>query len=154
MKISQKGTLWIFYFINDTPRAHRRPPPAKREREREAAPLRCTTVQKNGHHSVNFGPILAIFGSKWPQRIDLSFGTVFLMQKWLENAQIIERKGHFWPAFPFQFRPITFWWHFEQFVAIFALKNMVSYYRFLLCGHLEPKMAKIGPKLSEWWPFF
>ena len=31
---------------------------------------------------------------------------------------------------------------------------MVPNERSTLCGHLEPKMAKIGPELTEWWPFF
>ena len=32
----------------------------------------------------------------------------------------------------------------------FVLENMVPNERSTLCGHLEPKMAKIGPELTEW----
>ena len=127
-------------------------PPAKRERE--GHPPRCRTSQKKGHHSVNFGPILTILGSKWPQRIDLSFKIVFLMWKWLEITLILDWKDLFWSAFLFRLHLIIFRGLFEQFIAIFALNNTVPYDRSNLCGHLEPKMAQIGPKLTEWWPFF
>ena len=61
-------------------------PPGKRERE--GRPPRCSTSWKKGHHSVNSGPILAIFGSKWPQRIDLSIGTRVLCVKMAKSYSI------------------------------------------------------------------
>ena len=128
------------------------PPPGKRERE--GRPPRCSTSWKKGHHSVNFGPILTILGSKWPQRIDLSFKTVFLILKWLEITLIFDWKDLFWSAFLFRLHLIIFRGRFEPFIAIFAFKNSVPNERSLLRGHLEPKMAMIGPKLTKWWPFF
>ena len=67
-----------------------------REREREGRPPRCSTSWKKGHHSVNSGPILAILGSKWPQRRDLSFGTVFFNAKMATNGSKCPRKTIRW----------------------------------------------------------
>ena len=127
-------------------------PPGKRERE--GRPPRCSTSWKKGHHSVNFGPILTILGSKWPQGIDLSLKTVFLMWKWLESTQIVNWIRRFWsgfyPGFTLTFFPTAFW----AVCSPFPSKNKVPSDRSIPCGHLEPKMAKIGPKLTKWRPFF
>ena len=108
-------------------------------------------LQKNGRHSVNFGPIWASLGSKWPQRAGLWFRTVLFFVKMAKNYSKCQIKGpflirYFWTSL-FQRR-------FDLLPAIFELKNTASNDRSGLCGHLEPKLAKIGPKLTKWWPFY
>ena len=127
---------------------------AKREREGRHPLGGCKTSQKNGRHLVKYGPILAFLGSKWPQRRDLLFGTMFFnakmtfkYSKCLQKVIGRNRKGIADQKRPFYLMILVSSSHFH-------IQNTVPNDRSNLCGHLEPKMVKIGPKLTEWWPFF
>ena len=125
-----------------------------REREWEGRPPRCSTSWKKGHHLVKSGPILAILGSKWPQRVDLSFGTMFSNAKMAINGSKRPRKMIRWSRKRKVDQKRSFQSKITVICSHFYIKNTVSNDRSILCGHLEPKMVKIGPKLTEWWPFF
>ena len=133
-------------------------PYRRRQSESERAALHweggCRTPYKKGHHSVNFGPIVAILGSKWPQRRDLLYETMFFSakmdincSKWLQNVIGRNRKGKTDQTWPIQSKIWVISSHFH-------IQNTFPNDRSTLCGHLEPKMVKIGPKLTKSWPFF
>ena len=124
------------------------------EREREGRTPRWSTSWKKGHHSVNSGPILAILGSKWPQRLDLSYGTVLFNAKMAINCSKSPRKMIRWSRKRKADQKRSFQSKIRVISSHFHIKNTVLNDRSILCGHLEPKMVKIGPKLTEWWPFF
>ena len=66
---------------------------------------------------------MAILGSKGPQRIDLSFGTVFLMQKWLQMVQnaLGRQSGEAGKEKRIKHGPFN--QGFESFLATFTLKT-------------------------------
>ena len=97
---------------------------------------------------------LAIFGSKWPQRIDLSFGTVLFNAKMAINCSKSPRKMIRWSRKRKADQKRSFQSKIRVISSHFRIKNTILNDRSILCGHLEPKMVKIGPKLTEWWPFF
>ena len=62
---------------------------------------------------------------------------------WLQNVIGRNRKGKTDQTRPIQSKIWVSYGHFY-------IQNTVPNDRSILCGHLEPKMVKIGPKLTEW----